>query len=99
MSWILVLPLATAKGYVFEDKGGDKLRLPGVGIVADVAQTLPNLKNVSRDVHAADGLDDDTVLHKEALDAVRKIARHGVAVPTIEVGNKDMPPPSLPKEG
>ena len=87
---------ATAEGNILEDKGGNELCFPRVGIVTDVAQTLPYIEHVPCDVHAADGLDNDAILHKKSFDAVGEVARHGVAVAPVEVGDKDRKPLSQP---
>ena len=80
---------AAAEGDIFEGEGGDDLCLPRVGIVADVAQALPDIEHVACDVHAADWLDNASVLNEETFDAVGEVAGHRVAIATIKVCDED----------
>ena len=80
---------ATAKSDILESNCGDDFRFPRVGVIGDVAQPLPDIKHVSRDIHTAYRLCDNALLDEKALDAIREVARHRVAIAPIKVGNKN----------
>ena len=91
--WTMNYGLGSAEGYILEGEGRDELCLPRVGIVGNVTHPLPHLQHVASDVHAANRLNDSTILDEESLDAIREVARHRVAIAPIEVGDKDSSPP------